>query len=50
MKLECYVCDSDIFRIYIKHQVNGSDDTYEIQCCSCGEITDLLPPEYMRKV
>ena len=36
IKCECR-CGSDIFQVFVTHQVNGNDDTYEIVCGQCGK-------------
>lgn len=36
IKCECR-CGSDLFQVFIIHQVNGNDDTYEVVCKDCGK-------------
>jgi hypothetical protein len=33
---EC-ICGCNLFQIFVTHQVNGDDDTYEFVCKECGK-------------
>lgn len=30
-------CGCNLFQIFVTHQVNGNDDTYEFICSECGK-------------